>query len=43
MSSVTQGDGLTEVTRGRKKRNASNSPTPPSQPSAGAQYVPNQV
>ena len=32
MSSATQGDGFTEVTRGRKKCKASNSPTLPSQP-----------
>ena len=32
MSSVTQEDGFTEVTRGRKKRKASGSPTLPSQP-----------
>ena len=31
MSSATQGDRFTEVTRGRKKHKASNSPTLPSQ------------
>ena len=31
MSSVVQGDGFTEATRGRKKLKASNSPTLPSQ------------
>ena len=31
MSSVTQGNGFTEVNRGRKKRKAINSPAPPSQ------------
>ena len=35
MSSATQGDGFTEVTRGRKKRKASNSHTLPSQPKSG--------
>ena len=50
MSSITQEDGFTEVTRGRKKRKASNSPTPPSQPKSGSsshllepQYVPDQT
>ena len=32
MSSVTQEDGFTHVTRGRKKRKASGSPTLPGQP-----------
>ena len=32
MSSVTQEDGFTEVTRKHKKRKASGSPTLPSQP-----------
>ena len=36
MSSSTQGKGFTEVTHGRKKRKASNSPTLPSQPKAGS-------
>ena len=36
MSSVAQGDGFTEVTRGHKKRKASNSPTLPSQPKPGS-------
>ena len=37
---VTQGDGFTEVTRGRKKRKASNSPTLPSQPKPGSSEPP---
>ena len=36
MSSVTQEDGFTEVTRDRKKRKASGSPTRPSQPKPGS-------
>ena len=36
MSSVTEWDGFTEVTRGCKKRKASNSPTLPSQPKPGS-------
>ena len=40
MSSATQGDGFTEVTRGRKKRKASNSPTLPSQPKPGSSEPP---
>ena len=36
MSSITQEDGFTEVTRGRKKHKASNSPTLPSQPKSGS-------
>ena len=47
MSSVTQGDGFTEVTLGRKKRKASNSPALPSQaltsPPQEPQYVPDQA
>ena len=35
MSSITQEDGFTEITRGRKKRKASGSPTLPSQPKPG--------
>ena len=33
--SFSQEDGFTEVTHGRKKRKASNSPTLPSQPKSG--------
>ena len=40
MSSVTQGDGFTEVTRGRKKRKANNSPTLPSQHKTGSSEPP---
>ena len=40
MSSATQGDGSTEVTRGRKKRKASNSPTLLSQPKPGSSELP---
>ena len=40
MSSATQGDGSTEVTRGRKKRKASNSPTLLSQPKPGSSEPP---
>ena len=36
MSSATQGDRFTEVTRRRKKRKAMNSPTLPSQPKPGS-------
>ena len=36
MSSITQEHGLTEVTRGHKKRKTSNSPTLPSQPKPGS-------
>ena len=36
MSSVSQGDGLIEVTRGSKKRKASTSPTLPNQPKPGS-------
>ena len=40
MSSANQGDGFTEVTRGRKKCKASNSPTLPSQPKPGSSEPP---
>ena len=40
MSSITQGDGFTEVTRGRKKRRASSSPTLPSQPKPSSSEPP---
>ena len=40
MSSITQEDGFTEVTRGRKKRKHSNSPTLPSQPKSGSSKPP---
>ena len=40
MSSITQEDGVTEVTRGRKKRKASGSPTLPSQPKPGSSQPP---
>ena len=40
MSSVTQEDGFTEVTRGRKKRKASGSPTLPSQPKPSSSEPP---
>ena len=36
MSSVSQGDGLIEVTRGTKKRKASTSPTLPNLPKLGS-------
>ena len=39
-SSVTQEDGFTEITRGRKKRKASRSPTFPSQPKPGCSEPP---
>ena len=40
MSSITQGDGFTEVTHGLKKRKASNSPTLPSQSKPGLSESP---
>ena len=40
MSSSIQEDGFTEVTRGRKKCEASNSPTLPSQPKSGSSEPP---
>ena len=40
MWSITQEDGVTEVTRGRKKRKASGSPTLPSQPEPGSSQPP---
>ena len=40
MSSITQEDGFTEVSRGRKKRKASGSPTLPSQPKPGSSQPP---
>ena len=40
MPSITQKDEFTEVTRGRKKRKASNSPTFPSQPKPGSSEPP---
>ena len=40
MSFITQEDGFTEVTRGHKKRKASNSPTLPSQPKSGSSEPP---
>ena len=40
MSSVTQEDGFTEVTRSRKKRKASGSPTLSSQPKPGSSEPP---
>ena len=40
MSSTTKGDGFTEVTRGRKTRKASNSPTLPSHPKPGSTELP---
>ena len=40
MSSITQEDGFTEVTRGCKKRKASGSPTLPSQPEPGSSEPP---
>ena len=40
MSSATQADGFTEVTRGRKKRKASNSLTLPSQLKPGSSEPP---
>ena len=47
MSSANQGDGFIEVTRGSKKRKASNSPALPSQalpsPLYEPQYVPNHI
>ena len=36
MTSVSQEEEFTEVTRGRKKRKASNSPTLPRQPKPGS-------
>ena len=36
MSSVSQGDGFIEVTRGSKERKASTSPTLPNQPKSGS-------
>ena len=40
MSSANQGDGFIEVTRGSKKRKASNSPTLASQPKPGSSEPP---
>ena len=40
MSSANQGDRFIEVTRGGKKRKASNSPTLPSQPKPGSSQPP---
>ena len=40
MSSTTQGDGFIEVTRGQKKRNASNSSMLPSQLRPGSSEPP---
>ena len=40
MSSTTQEDGFTEVTRKHKKRKASGSPTLPSQPKPGSSEPP---
>ena len=40
MSSTTQGEGFTAVTRGCKKCKASNSPTLPSQPKPGTSVRP---
>ena len=40
MSSVNQGDGFIEDTRGSKKRKASTSPTLPSQPKPGSSEPP---
>ena len=36
MTSISQEEEFTEVTRGRKKRKTSNSPTLPSQPKPGS-------
>ena len=40
MSSVTQEDGFTEVTRDRKKRKVNGSPTLPGQPKLGSSEPP---
>ena len=40
MPSANQGDGFIEVTRGSKKRKASNSPTLPSQPKSSSSEPP---
>ena len=43
MSSITQEDGFTEVTRGRKKRKAISSPTLPSQLKSGSSEPPLRI